>query len=69
MLVIVLCLLGIAFIFGSQNHHTMTLNYLIAKTEISVAQAVSIFTLLGIAIGIAVTIMWRITRSFKSKKD
>ena len=68
MLIFTIFLLVIAFIFGSQNPQTFTLNYLIAKTELSVAQAVSIFTVLGIVIGILVTLMWRVSRAFKSKR-
>lgn len=67
MLVLVILLLAVAFIFGSQNPQTFTLNYLIARTELSVAQAVSIFTILGIAIGILVTLMWRVSRAIKAK--
>jgi putative membrane protein len=65
---IVLLILAIAFIFGSQNPQTFTLNYMIARTELSVAQAVSLFTVLGIVIGILVTLMWRISRVIKSKR-
>ena len=68
MLMIVLTILAIAFIFGSQNPQTLTLNYMIARTDLSVAQAVSLFTVLGIIIGILVTLMWRISRVIKSKK-
>jgi len=65
---IVLVISAIAFIFGSQNPQTITLNYMIARTELSVAQAVSLFTVLGIVIGILVTLMWRISRVIKSKR-
>gem|GEM_PF-558921 len=68
MLMIVLVISAIAFIFGSQNPQTITLNYMIARTELSVAQAVSLFTVLGIVIGILVTLMWRISRVIKSKR-
>jgi len=68
MLGVVVLFLAIAFIFGSQNPQTFTLNYLIARTELSVAQAVSIFTILGIVIGILVTLMWRVSRALKTKK-
>jgi len=68
MLLIVITLLAFAFIFGSQNPQTITLNYLIARSELSVAQAVSIFTIIGIVIGILVTLMWRLSRTFKSKR-
>ena len=37
MLLIVIILLAFAFIFGSQNPQTITLNYLIARSELSVA--------------------------------
>ncbi|TYK66840.1 lipopolysaccharide assembly protein LapA domain-containing protein [Colwellia echini] len=62
----ILVLLAIAFIFGSQNDQLLTLNYLIARTEISVAAAVSLFTGIGFLLGLLVTILWRIIR--KSKK-
>jgi len=55
----------IAFIFGSQNHQIITLNYLIARSEITVAEAVSIFSALGFVIGILVTIVWRLVRKGK----
>ncbi len=62
----ILVLLAVAFIFGSQNDQLLTLNYLIARTEITVAAAVSLFTGLGFMLGLLVTILWRIVR--KSKK-
>jgi putative membrane protein len=62
----ILILLAIAFIFGSQNDQSFTLNYLIARTEMTVAAAVSLFTGLGFLLGLLVTILWRIVR--KSKK-
>ena len=62
----ILVLLAIAFIFGSQNDQLLTLNYLVARTEITVAAAVSLFTGLGFMLGLLVTIVWRIVR--KSKK-
>ena len=65
---IVFVISAIAFIFGSQNPQTITLNYMIARTELSVAQAVSLFTVLGIVIGILVTLMWRVSRVLKSKR-
>ena len=67
-LIIVILLLAIAFIFGSQNEQTLTLNYLIARSEISVAQAVSIFTSLGFILGILVTLCWRFFRLIKAKR-
>lgn len=62
----ILALLAVAFIFGSQNEQLFTLNFLIARTEMSVAAAVSLFTGLGFVLGLLVTILWRIVR--KSKK-
>lgn len=64
-LFLVLVLLAIAFIFGSQNEQMMSLNYLIAKVELSIAAAVSLFTAIGISIGILVTILWRLVRKGK----
>ena len=37
----------VALVFGTQNTDPIMLNYLIAKTEITVAYAVSIFTFIG----------------------
>jgi len=64
-LFLIFCLVVIAFIFGSQNDQLLTLNYLIARTEITVAAAVSLFTGLGILLGILVTIVWRLIRKGK----
>lgn len=62
----ILLLVAIAFIFGSQNEQLVTLNYLVARTEMTVAAAMSLFTGLGFVLGLLVTILWRIVR--KSKK-
>lgn len=62
----ILVLLAVAFIFGSQNEQLLVLNYLIARTEMTVAAAMSLFTGLGFLLGLLVTILWRIIR--KSKK-
>lgn len=62
----ILVLLAVAFIFGSQNDQLLVLNYLIARTEMTVAAAMSLFTGLGFLLGLLVTILWRIIR--KSKK-
>ncbi len=61
----ILVLLAIAFIFGSQNEQLFTLNFLIARTEMTVAAAVSLFTGLGFLLGLLVTILWRIVRKGK----
>ncbi len=67
-LILVIILVAIAFVFGSQNHQTVTLNYLIARSEMSVADAVSIFTSLGFIIGVLVTMLWSFFRRLKTKK-
>jgi len=59
---LILILLAIAFFFGSQNNQFITLNYLIARTEITVAAAVSIFTGLGFLLGMLVTLFWLLIR-------
>jgi len=61
----ILVLLAIAFIFGSQNEQLFTLNFIIARTEMTVAAAVSLFTGLGFLLGLLVTIFWRIVRKGK----
>jgi len=58
-------LLAVAFIFGSQNEQLFTLNFMIARTEMTVAAAVSLFTGLGFVLGLLVTILWRIVRKGK----
>ncbi len=62
---LVLILIAIAFVFGSQNEQMISLNYLIARVELSIAAAVSLFTIIGISIGILVTILWRLIRKGK----
>lgn len=64
---ILLFLLTIAFIFGSQNNQVLTLNYLIAKTELTVAMAVSLFTLIGFLLGLFTAILFRLLKKVKSK--
>lgn len=60
-------LLTVAFIFGSQNNQLIELNYLIAKTELSVAAAVSLFTAIGFILGLLTAILFKIVRSLKPK--
>jgi len=62
-------LLVIAFIFWSQNGQTITLNYLIARTELSVAAAVSIFTTLGFVLGLLFSLLWKLVRMIKPKNQ
>jgi len=64
-LIFVFILFTIAFIFGSQNEQIITLNYLIARTQMSIATAVSIFTAIGFTLGILLTILWRLVRKGK----
>jgi putative membrane protein len=64
---LVLILLAIAFVFGSQNEQIITLNYIAAKVELSSAAAVSLFTTIGFVLGLLVTILWGLMR--KGKKS
>jgi len=64
---LVLILLAIAFIFGSQNEQVITLSYLVAKVDLSIAAAVSLFTTIGFVLGLLATLLWRLIR--KSKKS
>lgn len=66
-LLLVLILLAIAFVFGSQNEEVISLNYLIARVELSIATAVSLFTAMGFVLGLLATILWRLIR--KGKKS
>ena len=61
--------LAIAFIFGSQNEQMLSLNYLIARTEISVAAAVSLFTAIGFILGLLFSLLWRLTRVVRRRKQ
>ena len=62
---LLLILLAIAFIFGSQNEQIISLNYLIAKVELSIAAAVSLFTGIGFVLGLLATLLWRMIRKGK----
>ncbi len=63
----IVVLLAVAFIFGSQNDQLLTLNYLVARTEMTVAAAISLFTAIGFILGLLFTILWRLIR--KAKKN
>ena len=67
-LIFLFLILGVAFIFGSQNEQTLTLNYLIARAEMSVAQAVSLFTVIGIAIGLLLALLGKLLRAVKPNR-
>ena len=64
---LVLLLLAIAFVFGSQNEQIISLNYMIARIELSIADAVSLFTAIGFLLGLLATVIWRLIR--KGKKS
>lgn len=66
--ILVLILLAIAFVFGSQNEQMITLSYLVAKVELSIAAAVSLFTAIGFVIGLLVTLLWRLIRKGKKSR-
>lgn len=68
-LFILILLLVVAFIFGSQNHQLLTLNYLIARAEISVATAVSLFTFIGFLLGLFTAILWKLVRAVRPKQN
>ena len=67
--ILFLILLAIAFIFGSQNDQILTLNYLVAKTNLSVAAAVSLFTSLGFLLGLLFALFWKLLRMIKPTKN
>jgi len=65
--ILFLIFLAIAFVFGSQNDQMVTLNYLIARIDLSVATAVSLFTVLGFALGILFCLLWKLLNVVKPK--
>ncbi|WOH37952.1 LapA family protein [Thalassotalea fonticola] len=60
--------LAIAFVFGTQNEQIIELNYIIARSNISVAMAVSIFTFIGFVIGMFTMFTFMISRRIKRYK-
>lgn len=58
----------IAFIFGSQNPQTLSLNYLVARAEITVAEAVSLFTFIGFILGLLTAFLWKVVRALRLRK-
>lgn len=66
-LLILFALVVIAFAFGSQNNGMITLNYFIARTEMSIASAVSLFTFIGFLLGIFTTVLWRLLSRMKKR--
>mgnify|MGYP000474674990 CR=1 FL=1 len=67
--ILFLSLLAIAFIFGSQNEQVLTLNYLIARAEMPVAAAVSLFTGIGFVLGLLFALFWQLLRRVKKSKN
>jgi putative membrane protein len=67
--ILFLILLAIAFVFGSQNDQVLTLNYLIAKTNLSVAAAVSLFTSIGFVLGLLFSFFWKLLSMVKASKN
>ncbi|WNC70010.1 LapA family protein [Thalassotalea nanhaiensis] len=61
--------LAIAFVFGTQNEQIIELNYIIARSNISVAMAVSIFTFIGFIIGMFTMFTFMISRRIKRFKQ
>ncbi|NMP15577.1 MULTISPECIES: LapA family protein [unclassified Thalassotalea] len=57
--------LAIAFVFGTQNEQLIELNYIVAKSRMSVAMAVSIFTLIGFVIGLMTMFSIMLSRKIK----
>ncbi|QOL24795.1 DUF1049 domain-containing protein [Thalassotalea sp. LPB0316] len=66
-LLILFALLVVAFAFGSQNNGMITLNYFVARTEMSIASAVSLFTFIGFLLGIFTTVLWRLLSHMKKR--
>lgn len=66
--IFIVFLLFIAFVFGSQNNQVLTLNYLIAKQEMTVASAVSLFTVIGFLIGILFSVLWKLTVAMRKRR-
>lgn len=65
---LILVLFVIAFIFGSQNNQLVDLNYLIARIELTVAQAVSVFIAIGFFLGLFTAILWKLVNTLRAKK-
>ncbi len=54
--------------FGSQNDQLITINYIIAKTDMPVAMAVSIFTAIGFFLGLFTVLLLKLVKPFARKK-
>lgn len=53
--------------FGSQNDQVITVNYIIAKADMPVAMAVSIFTTLGFVLGLFTVLLVKLVKPFSRK--
>ncbi len=62
---LVLILLAIAFVFGSQNEQIISLNYFVARVDLSIAAVVSLFIAIGFTLGLLATLLWRLIRKGK----
>jgi putative membrane protein len=67
--ILFLVFLAIAFVFGTQNEQIVSLNYLIAKIDLSMASAVSLFTLLGFILGLLFCLLWKLMNAVKPNKS
>jgi putative membrane protein len=65
-IVFLIILLSIAFVFGSQNAQIITLNYLVAQVELTIATALSIFFGIGFCFGLITAFFIR--RSTKKRQ-
>ena len=68
-LLLLFIFLVIAFVFGTQNPQPIELNYIVARSELTVAEAVSIFTFIGFMIGIFTILSVMVARKLKRKKN
>ncbi len=68
-IVVLFIFLAIAFVFGTQNEQIIELNYIIARSELPIAQAVSIFTFIGFVIGVLTMTLVMLTRKIKRSKS
>lgn len=64
-----LIFLAIAFVFGSQNDQMLTLNYVVARMDMSVATAVSLFTFVGFILGLLFCLLWKLINVVTPNKN
>ncbi len=67
--ILFLAFLAIAFVFGSQNYQIITLNYVVARIDLSVASAVSLFTVLGFVLGLLFSLLLKLINAVKPNKS